>query len=532
MNTLKHLVAHMVTYLGLLLASTSGLAAQEGVQDTFGETVDVRVINLEVVVTDRKQQRVTGLSPDDFRLRIDGDTIPIAYFSEVDDGRVREQDTSSLARAPNADLGARVPVHYLLFVDRFFSFEVHQRQLLDALEKSLSLLEADDRMAVVAYSGRDIETLSGWTASQPQLGKAFRDILEGPFGGNERAWEEYSYRSATATREEFLAEGDDPLLGGIADGENPGLQSRKKNLEGQLDLVSRAVTASMQGFASPRGRKVLLLFSGGWSKDTITHLTGTSSGAFGNPISKAIHSLRRITSTANLLGYTIYPVDVPENRLGSTELEQHASLDFLATETGGRPFKNYHGLEALHRVTEDIRSYYWMGFSPPWSGDGKDHKIDIEVLRPGLEIRSKKNFRDVPPNQQINEWVASTTLLGSLPGADSLDLAWGPIQKVGRKRVQVPLEITLPLESVVMLPSAEGFTANLEIRISALDSTGTLNDIEVIPFIFSGERPPSPGSHVVYDTSLQLRDKPHDVVVVVYDQASGNMISGRQEFVP
>ena len=68
----------------LLCASLAPAAAQETPpQETFGETVDVRVVNVEVVVTDRQGNRVTGLSPDDFRLRVDGKEVPVEYFTEV-----------------------------------------------------------------------------------------------------------------------------------------------------------------------------------------------------------------------------------------------------------------------------------------------------------------------------------------------------------------------------------------------------------------------------------------------------------------
>ena len=52
----------------------------------FGESIDVRVVNVEAVVTDRSGKRVTGLKPGDFRLRVDGKELPIEYFTEVHDG--------------------------------------------------------------------------------------------------------------------------------------------------------------------------------------------------------------------------------------------------------------------------------------------------------------------------------------------------------------------------------------------------------------------------------------------------------------
>ena len=54
----------------------------------FVEVLDVRVVNVEVVVTDRKGNRVQGLHPDDFSLLVDGEETSIDYFSEIAAGTV------------------------------------------------------------------------------------------------------------------------------------------------------------------------------------------------------------------------------------------------------------------------------------------------------------------------------------------------------------------------------------------------------------------------------------------------------------
>ncbi|HEX6862889.1 MAG TPA: hypothetical protein VF414_08745, partial [Thermoanaerobaculia bacterium] len=55
-------------------------------EETFGESIDVRVVNVEAVVTDRRGNRVTGLTAGDFRLLVDGVEVPVDYFTEVAEG--------------------------------------------------------------------------------------------------------------------------------------------------------------------------------------------------------------------------------------------------------------------------------------------------------------------------------------------------------------------------------------------------------------------------------------------------------------
>ena len=55
-----------------LLALAPGARAADDTPPSFGESIDVRVVNVEAVVTDRQGHRVSGLKPEDFRLRVDG----------------------------------------------------------------------------------------------------------------------------------------------------------------------------------------------------------------------------------------------------------------------------------------------------------------------------------------------------------------------------------------------------------------------------------------------------------------------------
>ena len=85
----KHRIALLTG--GLLCLALTGVTAepQEGASGqslTFGEVIDVRLVNLEIVVTDREGNRVAELLPEDFRLLIDDEEVPIEFFTEVRNG--------------------------------------------------------------------------------------------------------------------------------------------------------------------------------------------------------------------------------------------------------------------------------------------------------------------------------------------------------------------------------------------------------------------------------------------------------------
>ena len=97
-----------------LLAGFPAIAQQEAAGRPSGpgftETVDVRVVNIDVYVTGADGRPVLGLGPDDFELRVDGRPVPISNFYAVelrdDDLFVRrggEVEARPLAPARAAD---------------------------------------------------------------------------------------------------------------------------------------------------------------------------------------------------------------------------------------------------------------------------------------------------------------------------------------------------------------------------------------------------------------------------------------------
>ena len=93
----------MNRYSGTLLVSCALAAGSAFAQESasgFGERVEVEVVNVDVVVTDRDGNRVTDLGREDFAIEIDGRTIPIDYFSPPSAKR------PALAAAPAPALGA------------------------------------------------------------------------------------------------------------------------------------------------------------------------------------------------------------------------------------------------------------------------------------------------------------------------------------------------------------------------------------------------------------------------------------------
>ncbi len=548
---------------------------------TFAETIAVRVVNLEAVVVDRDGNRVSGLAPGDFRLRVDGREVPIGYFSEVADGQAVEEAAGEAGRpagpTPPAlpagvEPGQPVGTSYLVFVDDYLTFRPSDRNLvLDDVAKGLERLGPADRMAIVAFDGRNLDLLANWTGSHETLARALEDAKRRPARGLHRRTVAGAERGAPEEIDPTVPRGSaaelPDAMGGISArgltdeaGLPLDLCPRIQRIEYYLHKEVLGVTATLRGFAKPPGRKVMLLLSGGWPNSVRDFLSGSNAPqAAQRCVAKGPAIFRPIYDTANLLGYTLYPVDVPGPSRGGVsaelaggpgvvsanpgdasgfaadntglggEFEVHGTLLRLAEETGGEAMIDTARLAALDRVVDDTRSYYWLGFTPDWQGDDKGHKIDLEVLRPGLKVRSRQGFNDLSRSTEVSFMVESALLFDNLPGARPLEVRLGEPGK--GKQPKVPIEVVIPMDAITMLPERDHYVARLELRVAALDKSGDENEIAAIPVVLEGPEPP-PGSHATYETAIKLRREPHDLVIALYDPLSDTLLAAKKRFEP
>ena len=110
----------------LLLGAATALAQQATAPaPTFSERVEVRVLDLDVDVTDSKGQPVTDLTREDFTVKIAGKPVPIDYFSRVDQGTIHAPDLASASpdqvlTAYKKGEDAYLPRNFLIYVDLGF----------------------------------------------------------------------------------------------------------------------------------------------------------------------------------------------------------------------------------------------------------------------------------------------------------------------------------------------------------------------------------------------------------------------------
>ncbi len=531
-----------IALLIVALGYTTPGGAQELPSDAFAESIEVRVINLEAVVTDKDGQRISGLRPGDFKLLVDGEEVPIEYFTEVRDGRLIESGKT----VPELEGADSVGTSFLVFVDEFFPIHNDKQLVLRAVAERARTMRPGDQVAVVAWDGRNLEMLSGWTSSPQEVAKAIDAAIERPSGGLQRQAERDQWidrpPAATVRRPSRYyyrgAYGAHYRLG-------PQEEIYADRLVAQLATAVGAASAAMRGMETPAGRKALVLLSGGWPWDPAQWVAEDYRRMISDPqFPHGAELFGSLADTANLLGYTIYGIDVPglqgtggvdaslraprprsANNEFFLEGEIHDSLHFLADETGGQALINGQRIEAMSEVGGDLRSYYWLGFSPGWARDGERYEIRIEVSNPDLRVRARHGFPDLSPQSQAALAVRSSLLFGEAGGSDGLQVELGEPEKAKKGKVNLPVKITVAASEVVAVERDGKWLIELDLFLAAMDEGGGQAVVPPIPLVFSAARRPQATDTVTYEATLTVRKKTTELAVAVYDRNGDKTLS-------
>ena len=572
--------------VGVVVGALSALpaAAQPGeepgapppVDALFGEEIDVRVVNLEVVVEDGDGERVRGLGREDFRVYVDGREVEVDYFTEVSDGRA---GAGSGEAPPAAGEGGPVATNYVLFVDDDHTMPSFRRPVLYGFRDSLSELRPRDQVAVVVQSGNRLELLSPFTKDREATRAALaeldrgdrfggvlrstrfhRDFLEGgsegqvaglaarsvpggsgPSSGLMRrsdvraegpvsTWGGGGFGSGVADAAQVDGTPADRVrtVGGLLDRMSPDsmeAEARGSILVRDLTLAVNAVVSTMRALERPEGRKVLLLLPGRWPSGEFRP------GGRGTALRSDLDLLNRLIDTANLLGYTLYPLD---QQAGAPDVVWWQNLRYMARDTGGQAFMAGRNVDALARVSVDTSSYYWLGFVPDYRRDDRTQEVDVQVLQPGVQVRARRGYVDLSRNAEADMEAQRALLFPSDAEARFAVLeAWvGPPRRLSRRKMAVPIDIEIPLGMFAALPYGDEFIQRLEVRFATIDGAGWRAEQPAIPLEVRSDALPGPDAVFEYHAEVTLRDLAHTVIVTVHDPVSRQTATARVEVAP
>jgi VWFA-related protein len=445
----------------------------------------VEYVEVDVLVTDRTGGFIRDLKKDDFQVFEDGKRQSISNFSLVDIPLERadrplfaERPIEPDVRSNERPFEGRV---YAMILDDLHTAPLRSQRVKAAARQFIERnVSANDLMAVLYTGGRAQD------AQEFTNNKRFLLASVDKFMGQK-------LDSPTITRnEQFFRQNDTGATGGIYD---PDDQMRARNARSMLETLRKV----SEWFGGIHGRrKTLLLFSEGIDYD-ITDIIRDG----GAPPSSALDIITDIrdaisaTTRSNVSIYTVDPrglttsgddtigvgqfadqVDTSSG-IGVSSLNKdfrlsQDSLRSLADETGGFAALNQNDFTtAFDRIVRDNSSYYVLAYYPPSDKrDGKFHKIEVKVNRPGAVVRSRRGYN--APRGKVSQ-----PNTGGLP-VEIYEALNSPIQASGvtMRVFAAPFKGTAPNASVLvgleLLGKDLTLDANsrLDVSIMAIDSKG------------------------------------------------------------
>ena len=130
---------------------------------------------------------------------------------------------------------------------------------------------------------------------------------------------------------------------------------------------------------------------------------------------------------------------------GRSLQETQATMTQVAADTGGLVYKNQNDLDhAVALSVHDGASYYLLGYSPEGKTDGKFHKIEVKVNRPGVTVRSRRGYYASAPgdSKTVKEREAEVMMAmqpGS-PGATGITFDARVVSPAPAPKMKVPVD--------------------------------------------------------------------------------------------
>jgi VWFA-related protein len=470
--------------LGLLLAPALPLAALDSdkkppAQETFGEAIDVSVVNLDVFVTDKKGQPLTGLRKEDFEVREDGKPVEISNFYAESRGTA-----ASPAAAPGQTAAERPVAQRLrlvVFVDDVNLTTANRLHILQNVGRFLhSELKPGDEVMLIRYDER-LSIRRQFTADLAVVDSDIEEILKLPTDTRK-----YERSFNQALQNIGFARLGGEYTGALVEGRIADWAGEESVVvQGSLDALDSVVS----WLAGVPGRKAILYVSNGLPLVPGLDLFTIYSRAAQSPSTeKRISGMvaqnfdlttrfRQLTSHASRNRILFYPIEAYGTRESEGSLfdstaheNRQDGLRFLAQDTGGRALINAADVPgALAKVSQDLATYYSVGYQPQRAGDEAEHKIEVRVKARGAQVRTRQWYRDKP----VGEMVAEGALAVMRFGPEDNPLGAGLEIVPGKVAGETLVRVKVPVSKLYLEPQEGGSRGQLRLYVVASGEGGT-----------------------------------------------------------
>ncbi len=567
------------TILAIALGGSLPAIAQTAGAASFGETVDVQLVNVEVWVTDRNGEPVTGLSIEDFEVREDGKRVTLSNFAEI---RPRATATPFAATAPGVaaaeqplrerplmieDLAEGQPEStgfLALYFDELFSRPAGRKQLLEDLRTFLELQRVPPERVLILRQDQGLTVEANLGSNRSSL-EAALDRLETPSSRGAQTWaeEQSAYRLLLEAWEEEV--NVTSSSGNAGFNRDPCeffpeeafrlIQGHINTSRGRIGETLESLTEAAGFLAGLPGPKTMVYISDGLAmapgKDLISLAKSLCQGRQTDRRLDYLDGLgepfRRLSRHANANRVTIYTIQslglrTPLTATSATErgvtrtfralarynseskTQQQLGMSYLADETGGRAvFNRGRFIEELEQIVADMNGYYSLAYAPSHGGDGREHKIEVKVRGDRGDkprVRHRPGYRDKSQDQRLIERLQSALYLNLMTNPLEVRLGAGTVTQGKKGKLTVPLHVRVPIDQITFLPQLGDHFASLRVAVMARDQRQARSSFKQEGYRLPLPRESDPDLTVSLVIELELEAGTYAIAFGVRDEAT------------
>lgn len=465
-------------------------------QTQFGATVEVRVVNIDVVVTDKTGHRVAGLTKDDFEILEDGKRQTISNFYEVAPATTPEAAAATPPR----------PRRFIIFVDND-SLAAHvRRQFFAALRGFVDAqLHTGDQASLISWSSAGLHIAAPLTSSKAQLQAAIDRVEAAPSPASPHT----SYdrvRSQCVRNIEMVRGRRMPVQSAYADC-LAGVRAETMVIVNSSRNLMNAVNVAMSLAAGAEGKKVLVLAGATLPQKPGFELFRWANVMF-QPYMAGFDTARdqvdrddemrqkdmldKLARSANAHGVSLYTINAPvttdnldmQNITPGQDLggdymrieNTDAAFSALSELTGGVAIKRPADFNAaLGSIAGDLESYYSLGYRPH-DDIGRDRAVVVHVKNPEYVVRARQTYAPKTADEQIRDRVVANIYSASTKSDWSVSISSSAPQRSG-DNFTVPIEVSVP-STLTLLPQEGGkLTGGFAVYIAVGNRQGALSTI-------------------------------------------------------
>lgn len=523
---------------------------------SFAEIVNVSVVNVDVFVTDKQGNPVTGLTKDDFQLFENKQPVAITNFYAVKEGKPTTPP-EELAPAPAAPgeppppplspqeaEKVQVPdeqrLRLIVYIDNFNLEPFHRNRVMRELRAFIGQkLSKGDQLMLVTYD-RELHIRRTFTSDPSLIASAMLDLEKISAQG---------VHAASDRRDVLQRIQDSQSVGEAESAARTYAQSAYNDLAFSIDGMKKMVDA----LAGMPGRKAVVYVSDGLQMiagQDVFYAVQNKYGEQSTSLTQTLEfdvsrRLQELAYQANANRITFYTIDAGGLRTyestsaanqgpgpsapGLSQLVDsvnisnlQSTLQLLAEKTGGVAIINTNVVTPrLERIARDFNTYYSLGYTPPHYGDGRYYTIEVKVKgRKDLQVRHREGYRDKSTEARMNDGTLAALNFPFEENPLNVSLEFGQPRPREDGFFLVPVLVRIPIGKLVLIPRETSSDARVRLFIAALDSAGGTSDVQQAPVPISipkADVDTAQKKQYVYSVTLLMRGGEQRVAVGVRD---------------